>query len=386
MTRRGMRMLRRRVWQTVALLAAMLMLSSCGWRGIANVQLPGGPGTGADSYTVYVQVPDTLALNGNSRVLVADVHVGTVRKIELKDWVATLTLGLDKDVVLPKNATAKIGQTSLLGSQHVELAAPAEPSADRLGDGDVIKLANSSAYPNMERTLASLAMILRGGGVPNLEALSDELTYLLDGRADAIHDFLGKLATFTGELNDQREDITHAIDATDRLLGYVAARDATLDRLLVEVPPLIKHYAEKRELFTDAVDAVGRFAGVADETLSAARGPLGEDLEALKRPLKQLGRGAPYLSGALDLMVTLPFEINGVPIAIRGDYINVSLMVDMTLSTVDNAILSGTGLSGMLRALEQSWGRDPATMRPDVRFTPNPLSAENGPLIERAED
>lgn len=376
----------RPVVQLVALLAAALMLSSCGWRGIANVSLPGGPGSGPGSYTVEVQVPNTLALNGNSRVLVADVHVGTVRKIELKNWVATLTLGLDKDVVLPRNVTAKIGQTSLLGSQHVELAVPADPSPERLGDGDLIPLERASAYPNMERTLASLALILRGGGVPNLEVLSNELTYLLDGRAEAIHDFLGKLDTFTRELNDQREDITHAIDATNRLFGYVAERNDTLDRLLVEVPPLINHYADQRELFTNAIDAVGRFSGAADETLSAARGPLGKDLELLQRPLKQLGRGSPYLSGALDLMVTLPFEINGVPIAIRGDYINVSLMVDMTLSTVDNAILSGTGLSGMLRALEQSWGRDPATMRPDVRFTPNPLSAEGGPLIERAED
>ena len=79
--------------------------------------------------TVYVQVPDTLAINGNSKVMVADVFVGSIKAIELKNWVATLTLGVDKSVKLPKNATAKIGQTVLLGSQHVELAAPPEPVA-----------------------------------------------------------------------------------------------------------------------------------------------------------------------------------------------------------------------------------------------------------------
>ena len=62
--------------------------------GIANVPLPGGPGTGANKMTIYVQMPDTLALNVNSRVRVADVYVGPVRKIELKNWVATLTLDL----------------------------------------------------------------------------------------------------------------------------------------------------------------------------------------------------------------------------------------------------------------------------------------------------
>ena len=74
-----------------------------------------------------------------------------------------------------------------------------------------------------------------------------------------------------------------------------------------------------------------------------------------------------------------------VPKAIRGDYINVSLNVDLTLSALDNGVLSGTGVSGMLRALEQAWGRDPATMIPDVRFTPNPHDAPGGPLVERGE-
>ena len=43
-----------------------------------------------------MQVPDTLALSGNSRVLVADVFVGAVDKIELKNWVATLTLKVEQ--------------------------------------------------------------------------------------------------------------------------------------------------------------------------------------------------------------------------------------------------------------------------------------------------
>ena len=69
--------------RTAGLLAVGLVLTSCGWRGIANVPLPGGPGTGSDRMTVYVQMPETLALNVNSRVRVADVYVGRVRSIEL---------------------------------------------------------------------------------------------------------------------------------------------------------------------------------------------------------------------------------------------------------------------------------------------------------------
>jgi phospholipid/cholesterol/gamma-HCH transport system substrate-binding protein len=70
---------------------------------------------------------------------------------------------------------------------------------------------------------------------------------------------------------------------------------------------------------------------------------------------------------------------------VRGDYINVSSVIDATLSALDNGVLTGTGVSGMLRALEQAWGRDPNTMIPDVRFTPNPHNVPGGPLVERGE-
>src|ERR1700757_3296328 len=384
---RCIRMLRHRAWQGAVLVVAALVLSSCGWRGISNVAIPGGPGSGAGSYTIYVQMPDTLAINGNSKVMVADIFVGSIKAIQLKNWVATLTLGLDKSVKLPKNATAKIGQTSLLGSQHIELAAPPNPSPELLKDGDTILLKNSSAFPSVEQTLASLALILHGGGIPNLEVLQNEIFNIFNGRGDQIRAFLGKLDTFTDQLNQQRDDITHAIDSTNRLLVYVGGRNDVLERVLTDIPPLIKFFANKdyQQHLINAVDAVGRLSQYADQYLSEARGPLHTDLQHLQCPLRELGRASPDLIGALKLLLTLPFDIDAVPRVIRGDFMNVSLTLDTTYSAVDNAFLTGTGLSGALRALEQSFGRDPETMIPDVRYTPNPNDAPGGPLVERAD-
>ncbi|MDT5066707.1 MAG: phospholipid/cholesterol/gamma-HCH transport system substrate-binding protein, partial [Mycobacterium sp.] len=177
-----------------ALLAAGLILTSCGWKGIANVPMPDGAGT-SDTMTLYVQMPDTLALNVNSRVRVADVFVGSVRAIELKNWVATLTLDVQKNLKLPSNTLAKIGQTSLLGSQHVELDPPPDPSAQLLKSGDTIPLQNSSSFPTTERVLASIGTILTGGGIPNLETIQTEINNILTGRADQIREFLGRLDT-----------------------------------------------------------------------------------------------------------------------------------------------------------------------------------------------
>jgi phospholipid/cholesterol/gamma-HCH transport system substrate-binding protein len=367
----------------VALLLVAVMLASCGWRGIANVPVPGGPGTGRGHLTIYVQMPDTLALNVNSRVRVADVWVGTVRKISMKNWVATLTLDVDPTVKLPANATAKIGQTSLLGTQHVELAAPANASPKLLKSGDTIPLKNSSAYPTVERTLASIATILLGGGISNLEVIQNEVYNIVNGRADEIREFVHRLDRFTDELNRQRADIDRALDSSDRLLDIVAERNDTLDRVLTEFPPLLKYFGDKRNLFADAVQALGRASKAAYAALGPSRDLLHTDLQLLQRPLCEISKASPYLFNAVKLVAAFPFNVDNVPKLFRGDYINAAGVLDLTLSAVDNVVFSGTGFSGMLRALEQSWGRDPDTMIPDVRFTSNPHDAPNGPLVER---
>jgi phospholipid/cholesterol/gamma-HCH transport system substrate-binding protein len=267
----------------------------------------------------------------------------------------------------------------------VQLDSPPDPSPQLLRNGDTIPLKNSSAFPTTERVLASIATILRGGGIQNLDSIQTEVNNLLTGRADQIREFLNRLDTFTDELNQQRQDITRAIDSTNRLLSIVAQRNDTLDRVLTEFPPLIKHFADTRDLFADAVEALGRISVAADNALAPSSANLHTNLANLQRPLKQLGRASPYLIGALKLILTAPFSIENVPKVVRGDYLNVSLLVDLTPSAIDNGLLSGTGVSGMLRAIEQAWGRDPATMIPDVRFTPNPHDVPGGPLVERGE-
>jgi phospholipid/cholesterol/gamma-HCH transport system substrate-binding protein len=379
------RRLWRWAWRGLAALMVAGTLSSCAqWRGIANVALPGGPGSGAGSYTLYVQMPDTLGLTPNSKVMVADVYVGRVRRIAIEHWMPTLTVDVQHGVRLPRNATAKIGQTSLLGTQHLELAAPVDhPSPQPLRNGDTVELKNSSAFPTNEQTLASIATLLRGGGVANLEVIQNEVYNIVNGRGDQIRTLLDKLDTFTAKLEEQIGDITHAIDSADRILAMAAAHNDTLKRALTELPPLVSFLTDRNRRVIDAVESLGRFSDVTRRTVDSTRTSLHRDLQSLQRPLEQLVRASPYLVPALKLALTAPFDINAVPKTFRGDFINTSLDVDLTLSALDNGLFTGTGFLGALRALEQSWGRDPATMIPDVRFTPNPNDAPGGPLVER---
>ena len=105
-------------------LLAVALTAGCQWRGLNSLSLPGTSGTGDGAYTIQAQLPDVVVIQQNTRVRVADVNVGNVTKIEVQDWHALVTMQINGDVHLPANSTAKVGQTSLLGSMHLALDPP----------------------------------------------------------------------------------------------------------------------------------------------------------------------------------------------------------------------------------------------------------------------
>ena len=97
-------------------------------------------------------MPDVQNLERNSRVRVNDVTVGTVTNIALQGWHALVTMTIDGGVDLPANATATIGQTSLLGSIHIELAPPTGSAPQgKLKNGSLIPLSSGGCL-SVDRT------------------------------------------------------------------------------------------------------------------------------------------------------------------------------------------------------------------------------------------
>ena len=79
----------------------------------------------------------------------SDVVVGSVRAISLDGYNARVTLRINKDAGIPRNALALIRSTSLLGEEFVELRAPSNetPSPQPLQNGDVIPWTEPVASP-----------------------------------------------------------------------------------------------------------------------------------------------------------------------------------------------------------------------------------------------
>ncbi len=115
---------------------------------------------------------------------------------------------LNGDVQLPANATARVGQTSLLGSLHVELAPPTGVAPEgRLHEGSLIPLSSGSSYPTTEQTLAAISLLLNGGGVGQIQDITKALATAFNGREGDLRSLIEQLDKFISYANDQKGDI-----------------------------------------------------------------------------------------------------------------------------------------------------------------------------------
>ncbi|MDV6977065.1 virulence factor Mce family protein [Mycobacterium intracellulare] len=333
-------------------------LTGCGWRGLNSLPLPGTEGRGPGSFEIQVQMPDVDNLQPNSRVRVADVTVGTVRKIARQGWHALLTMRLNGDVHLPANTTAKLGQTSLLGSLHIELAPPTDaPPQGQLRDGSLIPLSSAGTYPSTEQTLAALSLVLNGGAVGRVQDITEAFSTAFRGREQDVRSLIGRLDQFTANLNDQTGDIIATSDSLNHLVGKFAAQQPVLDRAITTIPDALAVLNDQRDNLVDAASQLSKFSALTVDTVNHTKENLVKELREVAPVLESLANAGPSLTRWLSLMTTFPYANETLENAQRGDDANLTMIIDLTLSRIDSGIFTGTRWQCNLTELELQWGR-----------------------------
>jgi phospholipid/cholesterol/gamma-HCH transport system substrate-binding protein len=356
---------------TVALVAAAL--TSCGWRGVNSLALPGTAGTGPGAYEVKAQLPDITNIQPNSRVRVGDVTVGTVTKIERQGWHALITMKINGDVDLPDNATAIIGQTSLLGALHVELAAPTDsPPQGRLHNGSLIPLERAGAYPTTEQTLSVASLFLNGGGLGQIQDITKAFSTAFAGREGDLRSLIDQLDEFIGHLDAQKNDIIAANESLKNLVGQFAAQKPVLDRALQTIPDALAVLREQRDNLAEAFVKLGQFSALAADSVNETKEALVQEFKDIGPVLDSLANAGPALTRSLSMLTTYPWPKENITKFFRGDATNITMIIDLTLSRLDTALFTGTRWEGNLTELEIQWGRTIGQL-PSPASTANPL-------------
>lgn len=299
-----------------------------------DLPLPGGAGTGDDSYTVTAEFADVLDLVPQSSVKVNQVTVGSVEDIQVTGWTATVRLRLPRSVVLPDNATAELKQTSLLGEKYIALAAPTDVAPEgRLGDGDRIPLSRTSRNPEVEEVLGAMSLLLNGGGVAQLKTIETEMNNAMRGRTGDIRDLVTQLNTFVGGLDTQKGEIVRAIDSIDRLSKTLAGNQTKIAAALDELPKGLKILADQRQQLTAMLTALSNLGAIGTRVIRGSKADLEANLRAIDPILRELNKAGDDLPKSYQLLLTYPFP-NNAQTTIKGDYTNLWATLDTNLSTI----------------------------------------------------
>ncbi|SEH62280.1 phospholipid/cholesterol/gamma-HCH transport system substrate-binding protein [Mycolicibacterium rutilum] len=332
--------------QSLALGSGAVLLAGCSFGGLNSLNMPGTEGHGRGAFSITVEVPDVATLPQNSPVMVDDVTVGSVSGIEAVQrpdgtFYAAVELSLNPEVRLPANATVKVAQTSLLGSQHIELAPPVgQPPVGELRDGLQIRLGQGSRYPTTEEVLSALGVVVNKGNLGALQDISQEVYNAVAGREGQFAGLIPRLAELASSLNRQTDDIIAAAEGLNRFAGVLARNRDSLGRALDTLPGALRVLNENRAHIVDAFAALRRLGAVAARILAETKDDFTEDMIDVYAMIKPLNDTRADLVSALDSLATFPFPGKNLHRVARGDYFNIFATFDLTIRRLGETIFT----------------------------------------------
>jgi phospholipid/cholesterol/gamma-HCH transport system substrate-binding protein len=329
--------------------AGVLTLSGCGFKGLYSAPLPGGANLGGHPFTVTAYFADVLDLVPQSAVKVNDVPVGKVTSISLSQsrgrckgsetpnarWCAKVEMKVNGSVNLPSNSHAEVQQTSLLGEKYVQLIAPAaNPSDTRLKSGDEIPLIDTQSAPEAEQVLGALSLILNKGGLNQIQNIAHELNqaFKTPERRQAVRDLIGDLTKFMGTLDDQKDDITNALQSIDTLAITLNRQKQVLEDALDTFPQALRVLNQERGKLVTLLSSLSDLGSVATRVINATQQQLVSSLKALDPVVTRLAAAGDNFPKSLRILGTFPFPLGLSRTFIRGDYANLDAVIDISLT------------------------------------------------------
>ncbi len=211
-----------------------------------------------------------------SDVKVRGVNIGEVRRIDLVDGAAKITLTIHDDEEVPEGATATIRPKTLFGEKFVDIDPSTAPDgAPALEDGD--EITETQGGFELEQVLAETFPLLEAIDPEDLTTVLGELAAAGDGLGDEINrtlvngealsevfaenaanteQFLSDLALLSGELADQAESILQLADAANVALPTLDEGEDDVVALLEQTSRLSTDVADLLEANRPFVSSV----------------------------------------------------------------------------------------------------------------------------------
>lgn len=268
----------------------------------------------AKTTEVQALVSDVHSLRANDAVRQHSKRIGRVSGIEYQDGAALVTMELDGDVEVYRDAKAELWDLSALATKFVELDPGTRASGELGGQPIPASQTQDSAdlYQLLEvldpRTRSAATSTLRelGGGVAGH---AEDLQVLL---AEA-PDLLGDLGTVSAVLAAPDTDLVGLLDDVETLSGRLRGRETELRQLVGRSEQTLAALAaDAGEPLRRTVQRLPETLARTEQAMSSLRTPLADTAHAMRalRPgAEALGRSERDLRGFLREAVPVARQV-----------------------------------------------------------------------------
>jgi phospholipid/cholesterol/gamma-HCH transport system substrate-binding protein len=315
--------------------AASVLVAGCG-PTMADLPLPGS-GVSGDTITVKVQFDEALNLARGAQVRVNGVSSGKVRSVTTRDFKAVAVLDVRTSAEMRDTATARLRYTTPLGELFVEVTNP--DTGALLRDGAVLSTAQSSTAPTVEDALASASLLVNGGGLNQLQTVTEELNAAVGGREDTVRQLMQRADTFLGQANATTGDIDRALNALATVSRVLEANESTINAALTDIRPAARVLRRNTPGLTRLLAKLTEFSDAANGVVGATRVQILQMLREVSPVLDEFIANRDDLGPSLRALVALNDDINA---AIPGDYANMKLEMQLDKVTLP-AVLGAPG-------------------------------------------
>jgi phospholipid/cholesterol/gamma-HCH transport system substrate-binding protein len=312
-------------------LAGVVLVSGCG-PTMADLPIPGS-GVSGDTIAVEVEFDEALNLARGAQVRVNGVSSGKVRSVSTRDFKAIAVLDVRRSAQMRADATARLRYTTPLGELFVEVTNPAQGAL--LHDGAVLPTKQTTTAPTVEDALASASLLVNGGGLNQLQTVTEELNGALGGREDTVRQLMQRADTFLTEVNATTDDIGRALESLATVSQVLNDNRATIDAAMTDIRPAAKVLRRNTPALTRLLAKLTRFSGAANDVVGATRAQIVQMLREVSPVLDEFNANKDTLGHSLKALVALNDEINGV---IPGDYANMKLEMQMDKMTLPSVL------------------------------------------------
>ncbi|WP_183408086.1 MCE family protein [Nocardioides pocheonensis] len=372
----------RRLAAAAAVVVGSVVLSGCG-PTMSDLPLPGS-GVHGDTIEVKVQFDEALNLARGAQVRINGVSSGKVRSVSAKDFKAIAVLDVRRSAQMRATASARLRYTTPLGELFVDVTNPDQ--GPLLHDGATLAVDRSSTAPTVEDALASASLLVNGGGLNQLQTVTEELNTAFGGREDTVRQLMQRADTFLGEANATTADVDRALTALATVSQVLRANRATIDAAMTDIRPAARVLRRNTPGLTRLLAKLDEFSSTANGVVGATRAQILQMLQQVSPVLDEFLANRDTLRPSLDALVSLSDNLNA---AIPGDYANMKLEMQLdkvTLPTLLGAPGSvadpGTGttgggsggLGGLLGGLFGGTSTTKTSTSPSAATTTSPLT------------